>query len=150
MSIDKEVGSNKFSSNFHKVVVNLYYTYKWYEQHIEEVFKSNDVLSQHFNVLKIVNGKTEPCSIKDIKEVIMDKGSDITRLIDKLVKKDLMVRELNPENRRQMLISITPKGANLVKEIDIALINRIQELNCLTESEAEELSALLDKVRTSQ
>lgn len=147
--IENAVKTDNFPTTFHKAMVNLYYSYKWFENHLDEVFEKYNLLSQHFNVLKIVNGKKEPCSVKDIREVIMDKGRDLTRLIDKLESRGYLLRELNPDNRRQMLISITNEGSRIVSKMDRELLDKIESINKISEEEAQILSNILNKVRSA-
>jgi len=129
-------------------MVNLYHTYNWYNDQVNGVFRQYNILSQHFNILKIIQGKSpQPCTAKDIKERIMDKGRDITRFIDKLVSLGYVERNLNPENRREMHISLTQKGKETTQKINQELITRIRELDALTEEESDQLYHLLDKVR---
>ncbi len=148
MKIQDELKFKSISSTFHESMVNLYFTYKWFDEQTKTIFKKHNLLAQHFNVLRILKGKhPESCSIKDIKEVIMDKGRDITRLLDKLVDLGLVSRELNPDNRRQMSVSLTSAGLKLEKKINQELTTKVNSLNNLSEEEARQLSLLLDKVR---
>lgn len=129
-------------------MVNLYYTSKWWNQQTDAIFDQYHIQAQHFNILRILSGNNkQPKTIKEIKEVIMDKGSDVTRLIDKLVKMGFVLRDLNPDSRREMLVKITPKGARLSEKIVTHLTALIKLRDNLTEKEAIELSRLLDKVR---
>ncbi len=148
MMIEDEIQVKGFSSTFHKSMVNLYVTYKWFDEEINTVFSTYNLLAQHFNVLRILQGKhPEKCTVKEIKEVMMDKGRDVTRLLDKLVKLGLVERELNPENRRQMSISLRDAGLILVKKVNGELMGKIKSLDNLTEEEANQLNFLLDKLR---
>lgn len=148
MGIEKDIKAKNFISNFQKAMVNLYFTSKWWNQQTDAIFSKYDIQAQHFNILRILSGNNkQPKAIKEIKEVIMDKGSDVTRLIDKLVKMELVSRELNPDNRREMLTMITLKGFRLCETIVAQLTALIKQTDNLTEKEAIELNRLLDKVR---
>ncbi|HRD38816.1 MAG TPA: MarR family transcriptional regulator, partial [Bacteroidia bacterium] len=147
--IKKAIKQSKFESPFQKAVINIIYTANWLRDQQTELFKKHDILPQHYNVLRIVNGK-HPKSVSpgDIKEVMLDKGNDVTRLVDKLVKMDLLKRSLCEENRRKIDINLTDKGVKFLKEINEPM--RKQYLNMkkfLSEKEAESLSNLLDKLR---
>jgi len=149
MKIEKAIKQSKFESPFQKAVINIIYTANWLRDQQTELFKKHDILPQHYNVLRIVNGK-HPKSVSpgDIKEVMLDKGNDVTRLVDKLVKMDLLKRSLCEENRRKIDINLTDKGVKFLKEINEPM--RKQYLNMkkfLSEKEAESLSNLLDKLR---
>ncbi|MBL7894025.1 MAG: winged helix DNA-binding protein [Bacteroidia bacterium] len=149
MKIEQAIKQSKFESPFQKAVINIIYTANWLRDQQTELFKKHDILPQHYNVLRIVNGK-HPKSVSpgDIKEVMLDKGNDVTRLVDKLVKMDLLKRSLCEENRRKIDINLTDKGVKFLKEINEPM--RKQYLNMkkfLSEKEAETLSNLLDKIR---
>ena len=104
------------------------------------------MLPQHYNVLKIVKGKyPEPTTPSYILEVMLDKKRDLTRLIDKLVEKEYLVRSTNPKNKRSILISITEKGLAITRELE-EMVRRDLQHN-LTEEESEIFSNLLDKMR---
>ena len=150
MKIEKVIKqATSFTSNHHKVLVNLIFTGNWLRDEHNRIFKQFDLLPQHYNVLRIIKGSMpKPIAPRDIKEVLIDKASDLTRLIDKLTKLGLVKRNLCPSNRRQMDISMTDKGLALMKEIDRPLNDFIDKIKSnLTDKEADELSDLLDALR---
>jgi DNA-binding MarR family transcriptional regulator len=150
MGIEQDIKAKNFVSNFQKAMVNLYFTFKWWNQQTDAIFHKYDIQAQHFNILRILSGNNrKPKTVKEIKEVIMDKGSDVTRLVDKLVSMGLVHRELNPESRREMLVSVTTRGYNLSETISRQLATLTRQQNNLSEKEAIELNRLLDKVRGS-
>ena len=104
---------------------------------------------QHYNVLRILKGSfPNPLSPGEIKEVMLDKSPDLTRLIDKLVNMDLVDRHICPNNRRKMDVFITKKGEQVLHEINNKQKNiEPSKENKLTEEEADQLSDLLDKFR---
>lgn len=149
MKIEQAIKQSKFESPFQKAVINVIYTANWLRDQQTELFKQHDILPQHYNVLRIVNGK-HPKSVSpgDIKEVMLDKGNDVTRLVDKLVKMGFLKRSLCEENRRKIDINLTEKGLKFLKELNEPM--RKQYLNMkkvLSEKEAETISNLLDKLR---
>jgi DNA-binding MarR family transcriptional regulator len=111
--------------------------------------KQYDILPQHYNVLRILKGKHPNASSPgDIKEVMIDKGNDVTRLLDKLVSKGLVKRSLCEENRRKMDVYITEEGLKLLQDIEKPLQDYLAEIKKrVTEQEAETMSALLDQMR---
>jgi len=148
MKIEEALKQPKFGSARHKALINIMYTYSWVTGVQKEVFIKYDITPQQYNVLRILRGRY-PNSIcaGDIKEVMIDRSPDLTRLCDRLVKKELIERQVNEYNRRQALIKITIAGLELVKEIDPALKNMSKKFGNLTEEESEMLSELLDKFR---
>lgn len=147
MKISEEIKTN-FENNIHMALVNIMYTANWYRDLNKEVLKKYNLLPQHYNVLRIVKGAHPEASCPgDIKKVMLDKGPDITRLIDKLVKMDYLQRCLNETNRRSMDIMITGKGKTALAEMTQEMNNLQKAHFQLSEEEALMLSDLLDKSR---
>lgn len=147
MRLQDEIKS-KFKNNVHMAMVNIYYTNNYLRDKNMSLYKKYDLLPQHYNVLRIVKGKhPKPVYPGDIKEVLIDKGNDLTRLIDKMVQKGLLDRRLCESNRRKMEINITPKGIKIAEDISAEMEVHLKDLN-LTEEEAGTLSELLDKIRS--
>lgn len=148
MGIKEDIRQENFPSNKLMAVVNVIYSHNWLRDLNQPTFKKYNILSQHYNILRIVRGK-HPKTVSPgyIKDVMIDKGRDLTRLVDKLVKLGLLQRELCEHNRRKMEISITEEGLELVAKVEVATSEVFQSLN-LTEDEALQLSNLLDKMRS--
>lgn len=149
MKIGEVIKQVKFRDSYHKALVNLIYTSNWLRDANGKVFREHDILSQHYNVLRIIKGKhPEPISPGEIKEVMLDKASDVTRLIDKLVAKGLVNRGLCEANRRKMDVTITPAGEELIQTLEKP-INKLhnQLKKRISPEEAEQLSTLLDTLR---
>ncbi len=149
MRIQEEIKQSKFKTSHEKAIVNLMYTSNWFRDLQNQNFSPFDIKPQHYNILRIVRGRRpDPISAGEIKEVMLDKSPDLTRLIDKLVAMKLIDRRLCPENRRKMDITITQKGLDLVDEVAKASKGMMKEWKSrLSDEEAETLSDLLDKVR---
>lgn len=150
MKIEKVIKQGaRFKSSHEKAAVNLIYTSSWFRDAQNALFKDHSILPQHYNVLRILKGKhPESVSPGIIKEVMLEKNNDVTRLLDKLVLKGLVKRQLCPVNRRKMDINITEKGIRLLQELDGPLKKHLSEMKKkLTDKEAEQLSNLLDKMR---
>ena len=150
MNILEAIKQESFDSSFEKAVVNLLYTHNWYRDKYQDIYKEANLKSQHYNVLRILKGsKPKSISPSEIKEVMLDKSPDLTRLLDKLVEKGLVDRNLCPENRRKMDVLITKEGENMVKQIAKKQMEiQKEQLQHFTEEEAEQLSNLLDKFRS--
>jgi DNA-binding MarR family transcriptional regulator len=113
-----------------------------------EIFKAFDITSQQFNVLRILNGQcSKALPVGEVKAVLLDKNPDMTRLCDRLVQKGLIQREFNCQNRREVLLQITPAGLNLLEAIEPVMQEAAKAWDNLTPEEAETLSDLLDKLR---
>tara|TARA_B100001769_G_C22004949_1_gene540064 strand:+ start:601 stop:1044 length:444 start_codon:yes stop_codon:yes gene_type:complete len=143
----KEEIKSKFDSNQLMAAVNIIYTSNWLRDISLPIYKKHNILSQHYNILRIVNGSF-PNSVSPgyIKEVMLDKGRDLTRLVDKLVKLGYVERSLCKDNRRKMKITITQPGKEIINIIGTEINNLYTSYN-LNEDEANQLSNLLDKLR---
>lgn len=149
MDIGEVIKQKKFESPVDKAIINLIYTNNWLRDGFNTLLKPYGLLQQHFNVLRILRGHyPEVMSPGEIKEVMLDKGNDITRLLDKLVAMELAERNLCETNRRKMDIRITEKGLTLLKELSEHLEARTYGIRQnINEKEAEMLSSLMDKLR---
>lgn len=149
MRIEQAINQRKFKDDYHKIVVNLLYTGNWLRDALGANLKEHGLLPQHYNALRIIKGRhPDPVSAGDIKDVMLDKASDVTRLLDKLEKLEYVQRRLCPHNRRKMDISITPQGLKLLSDVDILMDTFYDDLaDRITEAEAATLSDLLDKIR---
>lgn len=129
-------------------MLNLFYTSNYFRDAHLKVFSEYGIQGAHFNVLRILRGKhPEPLSPGSIKEVMLDKGCDLTRLIDKLVSLGWVVRNICPENKRKMNVTLTQEGSLITEKISIELTETDTALKTLTDEEYSTLSHLLDKMR---
>lgn len=147
MKIEEAIRQKKFASAKQKAIINIIYTHHWLLEKQHQVFDDFDITHQQFNVLRILRGKyPEATSPGAVKEVMIDKNPDLTRLCDRLVNKALIKREFNSENRRQVVLKITQQGLNLLEEIEPVMQAASKQIK-LTEKDATILSDLLDKLR---
>lgn len=144
-SID-EVLNARFSSDKHKVVVNIRHTSHFIGAYHEKQLRSFDLSIAQFNILRILRGANERLSIKVIKERMLEKSPNTTRLIDKLIKKNLVERSRCKDDRRIVYVIITQNGLKILEQIDVVFGDIYSKIN-LTEEEANQLSHLLDKMR---
>lgn len=148
MEIEKVIKQSRFNDGYQKAVINLFYTSNYFRDAHLTVFNEYKIQSQHFNVLRILKGKhPETVSPSYIKEVMLDKGCDLTRLIDKLQNLGLVHRFVSPDNKRRMNIALTKHGLDQLEKISTAFDIKSNELKCLSEDEYQLLSLLLDKMR---
>ncbi|MDR6563145.1 MULTISPECIES: MarR family transcriptional regulator [unclassified Arcicella] len=150
MSIEKDIKQASFKSAHAKAMVNIVYTNNWLTTLQMEVFKPFDLTLQQYNVLRILRGHyPEPITVIGIIERMLDKMSNASRLVDKLLLKEMVVRRECPNDRRAVDILITQKGLDLLAELDVLQKQWEKQMYGLTESEALQLSDLLDKLRQS-
>jgi DNA-binding MarR family transcriptional regulator len=151
MSIETDIKQSNFKSPHMKAVVNILYTNSWLQTVQTEIFKPFDLTIQQYNVLRILRGQyPNPITVIAIIERMMDKMSNASRLVDKLLLKGLAVRTECPNDRRAVDVKITQKGLDLLEELDVLQDNWEKNLKGLSEEEALLLSDLLDKMRTPQ
>lgn len=148
MQIDKEIQSSKFEDNYHKVIVNLAYTYGWVNNLLRYEFERYNLTSQQFNVLRILRGQyPNPATINLLKERMVDKMSDASRIVDRLVQKGLVSRCTSDKDRRSVDIRISDEGLDILNRMDNEFKMKDLLKNNLNEQEAAALSDLLDKLR---
>lgn len=151
MGLANEIKQTRpFSSKKEEVMVNIMYTNNWIGLNHNKVFKKYDITSQQYNVLRILNGQyPNPITINEIIDRMLDKMSNASRLVDKLLLKGLVTRDLRSTNRRACDVIITEDGIELLKSLKSDL-KKIEEIVVgITDDEAAQLSALLDKVRNN-
>lgn len=148
MKLEDEIHQKKFKSIQQRLMLNLIYTTNWVTAKQDSLFKDADVTIQQYNVLRILRGQhPNPCSIKLIKERMLDRMSDASRIVDKLNTKQLLVRRECPNDRRSVDVIITDKGLELLKSLDHLDDLSKQMLKSLSTEEINTLNFLLDKLR---
>ncbi len=148
MRIDEEIKSTKFEDNYHKAVININYTYGWLNNIMRCQFEKHQLTTQQFNVLRILRGQyPSPATVNLIKERMIDKMSDASRIVDRLVQKGLVSRCTNKSDRRAVDIRITDLGLDILSKMDVEFKTRDILKNNLSDEEAAQLSVLLDKLR---
>ncbi len=148
MQIDKEIQSDKFEDNYHRAVVNILFTYGWLGNLMRGQFERHNITQQQFNVLRILRGQfPKPATVNLIKERMLDKMSDASRIVDRLVQKQLVTRCTNNKDRRSVDIRISEQGLDILAKIDQEYHTRDLLYQNLSDEEAGQLSALLDKLR---
>jgi len=148
MKLEEEIVQQKFESDYHKAAVNIFYTSNWLVNLHADVFKPYNLTMQQFNILRILRGQHPGVvNLKLIKERMLDKMSDVSRLIERLREKELVDRKTCETDRRHMDICITQKGLELLKLLDKDLKEVNKKFSTLNEAEVETLNKLLDKLR---
>jgi DNA-binding MarR family transcriptional regulator len=148
LKLEDEIQQKKFKSIEQKLMLNLIYTTNWLTAKQDSLFKDSDVTVQQYNVLRILRGQyPNPCSIKLIKERMLDRMSDTSRIVDKLFTKKLLQRNECPNDRRSVNVIITDKGLELLKSLDYIDELAKQNTKSLTQDEINTLNDLLDKLR---
>ena len=148
-TLEAEIKQSAFKSEVRKALLNILYTANWIRDNHAPIFKEYGILGQHYNVLRIVKGrKGEAVSPGQIIEVMLDKGRDLTRLVDKLVKLGYLERKPSEVNRRKVDITITEEGARITDEIEVKLSRWIDRNLAIVENDAASLNMYLDNMRS--
>lgn len=150
MKIEEELKSTIEYSKSKKVILNVLYTQNVINDSFNEIIRPYDISSEQYNVLRILRGqKGHPANMCIIQERMLAKTSNTTRLVDKLLLKNLVTRNVCPENRRKIEVLITQKGLNLLNDLD-PKVQAHEEFFAenLTKDELEQLNILLEKYRT--
>ncbi len=142
-----QVIKSKFRNARHKAVVNLRYTSNYIGNIQNSYMAQYDLSMPQFNILRILRGANDAISVNTVKDRMVEKSPHTTRLMDKLIDKGLMARVRCEEDRRVVYVSITKAGLDLLAKIDEDSESKLDVSGNLTEAEAEQLSALLDKLR---
>lgn len=136
---------SKFKNEKVKAMLNIIYSANWINSKLNTFFKSFDLSHQQFNILRILNGADEPLKVQTIKERMVERSPNATRLMDKLCAKELINRIQCPDDRRVVHIIITKKGKELLHDINKSM--NFDVLENLTIDEAKLMNELLDKMR---
>lgn len=148
MKLEDEIKQKKFKTPYQKAAVNLIYTTNWLQSLYSKVLKPYQITVQQYNILRILRGQfPQPCSIKLLKERMLDKMSDASRLVEKLRQKDLLERRICISDRRNVDVLITPKGLEILQALDQLDAVFQENLKTLSEKEINKLNNLLDKIR---
>lgn len=149
MRIEDEI-KGRFRNEYHKGVINLVYTVNQLGYQLRQALKEHGLTEPQYNVLRVIRGfRTEgPVSINFIRERMLDKSSDVSRIVDNLLEKGLIDRRENPADRRQKEIGITEKGLSLLSQMIVCDKKTDLLLQRLTPEEVNELNRLLDKIRS--
>jgi len=147
MKIEEEIKQQKFKSDHQKALINLLYTASWLQGKQQGFFKPYKITAQQFNILRILKGQhPKSISATEIKLRMLDKNSDVSRLLDRLVSKELITKRTCPNDKRATDVNITEAGLELLRSLERRQ-NEIDGVLSLNEDEAIQLSQLLDKCR---
>jgi len=149
MGIEEDIHQNTFANVKQKAMINLLFTYGWAIEKIKTFLATEDITHQQFNILRILRGAhPKPLSTLQIRERMLDKMSDTSRIVDRLILKELVKKTTCPKDKRLVDVIITEQGQKLLKKLDVQSNAMDEVMHNLTDNEAEELSNLLDKLRS--
>ena len=140
----KEINST-FPNQKVKALLNIKYTASWLDQIATELLKPHNISEQQYNILRILRGASKEITVTEVKERMIQKSPNSTRLMDKLCDKKLIDRSRCESDRRVVFVKISKKGLDLLERINMADFHSYMDR--LTDEEAELLNKLLDKLR---
>jgi DNA-binding MarR family transcriptional regulator len=149
MSIEKDINQSKFRNEYQKSVINIIFTYNWMTEKLKQVFERENLTMQQFNILRILRGSATPLSTLQIRERMLDKMSDTSRIVDRLIIKGVAKKVTCKKDKRLVDITITDKGKKILQKIDKQEKEMDKVISSLTITEAQTLNKLLDKIRQS-
>jgi DNA-binding MarR family transcriptional regulator len=148
MTIEEEIKQSKFKSTQQKAVLNLLFTSSWIQNKQREIFEPFGITGQQYNILRILRGQhPKTISAVEIKSRMLDKHSDVSRLLDRLIAKNLVKKSQCPNDKRATDIVISDSGLLLLKELDSVISTMDKKLIKLSADEAQLLNDLLNKCR---
>src|SRR5580698_7631731 len=117
MALENEINQRKFRTEYQKARINIIYTYNWLSEKIGSIFEEWDITPRQFNILRILRGEGKPLSTLQIRQRMLDKMSDTSRIVDRLLKKGMVKKNVCKTDRRLVDVIITDKGKKLLTEL---------------------------------
>jgi MarR family 2-MHQ and catechol resistance regulon transcriptional repressor len=149
MGLDQDILQTRFRSEHQKATLNILYTCNWITERTKELFAAEDITPQQFNILRILRGShPKPLSTLQIRERMLDKMSDTSRIVDRLITKGLVKKAVCKDDRRLVDVMITDKGRKLLERLDSRQDEMDNIIGNISKKEAALLSELLDKIRS--
>jgi MarR family 2-MHQ and catechol resistance regulon transcriptional repressor len=148
VGIEKDIQQVNFVSARQKAMINLLFSYGWVIEKIRDFLAKEDITHQQYNILRILRGSLpKPLSTLQIRERMLDKMSDTSRIVDRLVIKGLVKKTTCSKDKRLVDVVLTEKGQKLLKKLDTEADHISEIMGGLSEKDADQLSSLLDKLR---
>ena len=148
MRLEEEIKQSKFRNEYHKLAVNLIYSYNWFMKLHSGLLAKYNITINQFNILRILRGQLpNPASVNLLRERMLDKMCDASRLVERLRVKGLIQRETSADDRRRVDVTITEAGLKLLNDLDLENEKTDAILKNLSNSDADKLNDLLDKLR---
>ncbi len=148
MKLEEVLKTTRFNDEVHKATLNILYTSYWMRDNMSVAMKEIGITSEQFNILRILKGKhPEAMCVKDIAGRMIEKSSNVPRILDRLVAKDLVMRTTSKEDKRETIISLTETGMKTLQTANEALIDINGKTIGITNEEAVVLNQLLEKLR---
>jgi DNA-binding MarR family transcriptional regulator len=148
MTLEKDLNQTKFRNEHQKATVNIIFTNNWIMDKITKILDEAGVTTQQYNILRILRGAGKPLSTLQIRQRMLDKMSDSSRIVDRLVLKGMVKKNISKTDRRLVDVTITARGLKLLEKIDTYNAQVDGIMMNLSVAEARALNQLLDKIRS--
>lgn len=151
MKLEEAIQSNKFRNDVHKASLNILYTAWWLKTVLSRELKEYGLTHEQYNVMRILKGKhPEQMCVRDIASRMIEKNSNVPRIIDRLVTKKLVKSATSEVDRRETMISLTPSGLSLLDNSTSSINQAMDAQVSIGQQEAQVLNQLLEKVRAKE
>ncbi|MCF6269045.1 MAG: MarR family transcriptional regulator [Melioribacteraceae bacterium] len=146
--LEEEIKQSKFKNEYEKLAVNIFYTHGWLISKHSGILKKFGITTTQYNILRILRGQhPNPVPISLLKERMLDKMCDASRLVDRLRTKGFVIRKTCNEDRRKVNVLISKKGLNILNKLDESKNQLELHFKNVSKTEAREMNSLLDKLR---
>ena len=147
MGIEKDIQQTNFRNEYQKLGINIMYTANWLNEKIGNILSQEDITQQQYNILRILRGAEKPLSTLQIRSRMLDKMSDTSRIVDRLVAKELVEKNTCPTDKRLVDIVLSKKGFSVLEKLDLLNHHLDTLMKGITEKEAAVINQMLDQLR---
>jgi len=148
MALENEINQSSFRSEDQKAIVNIIFTYHWVTEQVKSILAEEDITMQQYNILRILRGShPTPLSTLTIRERMLDKMSDTSRIVDRMLRKGLVVKRICTNDKRLVDVNLTDEGKQLLLRLDETMEEMNKITSNLNQEELKNLNHLLDKIR---
>jgi DNA-binding MarR family transcriptional regulator len=147
MPIEQDIQQQRFRNEYQKAAINIIFSSNWLNEKIKCLLGPEDITQQQYNILRILKGSHLPLSTLQIRSRMLDRMSDTSRIVERMLKKGLVEKRTCPSDKRLVDVSISRKGLDLLEKLEHQNAALDSILKSLTEPEAQTLNHLLDKMR---
>ena len=150
MGIEKDIPKNYFRSERHKALVNVLFTSNWITERLKHFLDADDITPQQYNILRILKNSELPLSTLKIREQMMDKMSDTSRIVERLLKKKLVTKQICSYDKRLVDVTLSDIGVQLLQRLDKKTDELDSIISNLSDQETDSLNELLDRMREKE
>lgn len=147
MGIEKDIQQTNFRNEHQKLGINIMYTANWLNEKIAGILSQEDITQQQYNILRILRGADKPLSTLQIRARMLDKMSDTSRIVDRLVAKELVEKNTCPADKRLVDVVLSKKGFVILEKLDQLNHHLDALMKGISEKDAITMNQLLDQLR---